>query len=121
VCLFWIISKLCAGILNSLKEINFYVLCNKRVNYVDLLQKIISGKGCTSKKFTEICFQLQSGEETVVIAFVTRTIHGQLPSELVFANSVLKKISLSSLAYGIVSVRKRVTYITKQVLTSKHE
>jgi hypothetical protein len=86
-----------------------------------LLEKIISSKECTFKKFSESCFVLQSGKERVVITFVTRTIHGQLPSELVFAHSVLNKIRLSSLVYGIVSVRKRITYITNQVLTSKHE
>jgi hypothetical protein len=80
-----------AGILNSVKKINFYVLCNKSANYVDLLEKIISGKECTSKKFTENCFELQSDEETVIITFVTRTMHGQLTSELVIAHSVLKK------------------------------
>jgi hypothetical protein len=57
----------------------------------------------------------------VVITFVTRTMHAQLPSELVFAHTVLNKIRLFSLVYAIVSVRKRVTYITNQVLTSKHE
>jgi hypothetical protein len=36
-------------------------------------------------------------------------------------HTVCLKIRLSSLVYGIVSVRKRVTYITNQVLTSKHE
>jgi hypothetical protein len=99
-----------AGILNSVKEINLYVLCNKRVNYIDLLEEIISGKECTFKKFTKICFELQSGKETVLIAFVSRTIHGQLPSKLVFAYSVLNKIHLSSSFYGIVSVRKRVSW-----------
>jgi hypothetical protein len=118
---FGLYTSYVTGILNSLKQINFYVLCNKRLNYVDLLERIISGKECTTEKFTEICFQLQSDEERVLITFVTRTIHGQLPSELVFAHSVLNKIGLSSLVYGIVSVRKRVTYITNQVLTSKHE
>jgi hypothetical protein len=35
-------------------------------------------------------------------------------------HSVLRKIRMSSLAYGIVSVNKRVTYITNEVLTSRH-
>jgi hypothetical protein len=91
-----------AGILNSVEEINFYVLCNKRVNYVDLHEKIISGKKCTFKKFPEDCFELQYGKETVLIEFVTGTMHAELPSELVFAHSVQNKIRLSSLVYGIV-------------------
>jgi len=40
-----------------------------------------------------------------------------LPSELIFVQSVLKKIQLSSLSYGIVYINKRD--ITNEVLTSK--
>jgi len=44
-----------------------------------------------------------------------------LPSELEFAQSVLRIMCLSSLAHGIVCINKRVTYITNEVLTSRHD
>jgi hypothetical protein len=45
----------------------------------------------------------------------------KLPSGLTFAYALLNKIRLSSLAYGIVSVHSRVTYVTNKVLTTKHD
>ena len=66
-------------------------------------------------------FQLSSGCDTVAISFEARLIHGQLPSELTFAQSVLKTMRLSSLVYGVVCINKRLTYITNDVLTSRHE
>ena len=42
-------------------------------------------------------------------------------SELIFAQSVLKNIQLSSLVYGVVCIKKRLTYITNETLTSRHE
>ena len=48
------------------------------------------------------------------------SVHEKLPSELTYAYSVLSKIRLSSLAYVIVSVNNPVTYITNEVLTSRH-
>jgi len=44
----------------------------------------------------------------------------RLPSELIFAQCVLKT-RLSSLTYGIVRINKRVAFITNQVLTSKYD
>jgi hypothetical protein len=58
---------------------------------------------------------------TVLLSFDEKLIHGHLPSGLVFAQSVLRKLRLSSLAYGIVCLNKSLTYITNVVLTSKHE
>jgi hypothetical protein len=100
-----------AGISNSVKQIHFYVLCNEKLNYADYIEKCISGKECTIsfKLHTGDYFRLSYGEETIVITFEARQIHGKLPSELTFAYGVLNKIRLSSLAYGIVSVHKWVT------------
>ena len=67
---------------------------------------------------TEHRFQLTFGGETVKIYIEARQLP-ELPSELIFAQSVLKEIQLSSLAYGIVCINKHVTYITNKVLTSK--
>jgi len=33
-----------AGILNSVKEIHFYVLCRENLNYADYIEKCIAGK-----------------------------------------------------------------------------
>ena len=33
-----------AGILNSVKQINFYVLCNKHINYAEHIEKFIAGR-----------------------------------------------------------------------------
>jgi hypothetical protein len=72
------------------------------------------------KLVTEHHFQLSFGGETVTISFEARQF-SKLPSELVFAQSASKSLRLSSLSYGILCINKRVTYITNQVLTSKHE
>jgi len=65
-------------------------------------------------------FQLSSSSQTIALSFEARQFP-KLPSELIFAQSVLKKICLSSLAFGIVCIKKRVTYITNKVLTSWHD
>jgi hypothetical protein len=46
---------------------------------------------------------------------------GKIPSGPTFAYSVINKICLSCVAYGIVSIHNRMTYVTNEVLTSKHE
>jgi hypothetical protein len=48
-------------------------------------------------------------------------VHTEFPSTLTLAYSVLTKVRISSLAYGIVSLNKRVTFITIEVLTSRHD
>jgi len=65
-------------------------------------------------------FKLSSSNETIVLSFEGRQFP-KLPSELDFAQSVPKRMRLSSLAYGIVCINKRVTYITNEVLTSRHD
>ena len=111
-----------ACILNSVKEIHFYILWNKRINYAYYIQKCIAEKECslTYKTHTGYYFHLFSGSETNVLSFKARQFP-KLPSELIFARSMLKIMLLSSLVYGIVCINKRVTYITNQVLTSKHD
>ena len=107
-------------------EIHFYVLCCETFNYADYVEKCIADKESTFKfptnydfkAVTEHHFQLTFGGETVTISFETRQFP-KLPSEQIFGQNVLK-IKLSSLAFGIVCINKRVTYITNEVLTSKH-
>jgi hypothetical protein len=76
---------------------------------------------CTFKLLVENRFLLRSGCCTVLISFEARLIHGRLPPGLIFAQSALRKMRLSSLAYGVVCIKKRLTYTTNDVLTSRHE
>jgi len=80
-----------AGILNSIKEISFYVLCNKRLGCASYLEKYFAGKECTYKLRTDKYFVLTFGNEEVVISLQSRFFGGKLPSELIFAQSVFKK------------------------------
>jgi len=79
-----------AGILNSVKQIDFYVLWNKRrLRCSSYLEKCVAGKECTFKLSTDNYFVLTSGEEEV-IEIHSRFFGGKLMSELIFAQSVLK-------------------------------
>ena len=73
------------------------------------------------KAHTECYLNLSSGDETIAVSFKIKIIHGRLPSSPIFSQCVLKEICLEILADGIVSINKRVTYITNEVLTSKHD
>ena len=115
-----------AGILNTVKDIHFYILCEENLNYVKYITKCLARKNSTVKlsKIHLTCvweeyFQLTFGDDTVTIWFEARQFQN-LPPELIFSESVLAKIQLCSLAYGIVNFNKHVTYITNEVLTSRH-
>jgi hypothetical protein len=61
-----------AGILNSVKEFNFYVLCNKRrLRCANYLEKCISIAQCSIsfKSHRDKYFVLTFGEEKFVIIF----------------------------------------------------
>ena len=74
----------------------------------------------TYKAHTENHFKLSSSNEKIALSFEAR--HSpKLPSELLYAQIVLKGMRLSSLPYGIFCINKRVTYITNEVLTSMHD
>ena len=111
-----------AGSLNSVKEILFYVLCSEKLNNADYIEKSIAGKehSVTYKPHRRDEFLLSSSGEAIALSFKVRQFPKQ-PSELIFAHSLLKKIYLSSLAFGIVCINKRVKYITNEVLTSRHD
>ena len=85
--------------------------CYEQLNYEVHIKKCIASKDCciSYKAHTECYFKLSSGGKTIAIKFETRIIHERLPSSLIFSQGVLKKIGLSSLAYGIVGINKRVT------------
>jgi hypothetical protein len=108
-----------AGILNSVKEINFYVLCNKRINYGKHIRTCIAGKECTFKLLARNSFLLTSGCDKVLLSFEARHTWTS-PVWTDICPKCVKENALSSLAYGIVCLNKRLTYITNDVLTSKH-
>ena len=118
-----------AGILNSVPKIHFFVLhIEEQINYTDYVEKCIVGKECTftrptqykCKLFTEHLFQLTLGDDSVTIAIIAHKFQ-RLLSELIFTQCVLQTMRLSVLTYGIVLINKRVTCITNEVLTSKHD
>jgi len=111
-----------AGILTSVKEIHFYVLCSEKLNYADYIKKCMAGKelSVNYKPHRRDQFRLSCSSEIIALSFQAKQFP-ELPSELMFAQSLLKKICLSSLAFGIVCINKRVTYITNEELTSKHD
>jgi len=116
-----------AGILNTVKDIHFYILCEENLNYVKYITKCLARKNSTVKlsKIHLTCvweeyFQLTLDDETVIISFEARQFPN-LQSELIFEENVLAKIQLSSLTYGIVNINKHITYITNEVLTSRHD
>jgi len=55
------------GILNSVKEIHFYVLCSEKLNYADYIEKCIAGKerSVTYKPRRRDEFLLSSSGETI--------------------------------------------------------
>jgi len=117
-----------AGILNTVKDIHFYILCEENLNYAKYITKCLARKNYTVKLLSKIhlrCvweehFQLTVDGEKVTTSFEARQFPN-VPSELIFAENVLAKIQLSSLTYGIVNINKRITYITNEVLTSIHD
>ena len=90
-----------AGILKFVEVIHFYVLCNEKLNYANYVEKCIADRECIltylpELKLTFVREQKFDGE-TITISFEARQFPN-LPSELVFAESILIKIELSSLA-----------------------
>ena len=119
---FGLYASYAAGILNWVEKIHLYLVCSEQLNYENYIKKYTAGQECciSYKVHTGCYFKLSSGGK-IIASFETSIIHGLLPSSLIFAQNVLNKINFSSLAYGIVSITKRVTYITNEVLTLKHD
>jgi len=85
-----------AGFLNSARRIHFFVLCNDEINYKNYIEKCIGDKeySVCYKSHTGHYFQLSYQSETIFISFEER-LFPKLPSEIIFAQSVLKKFSKS--------------------------
>ena len=86
-------------------------MCCENLSYADYVEIYIASMEYTViyKTHTGDYFELPSSNEKIVLSFEARQFQ-KLPSELEFAQSVLKRMRLSSLAYGIVCINKRVTY-----------
>jgi len=97
-------------------------MCSPKLNYTDCIEKCIAGKvySVIYKPHRRDEFLLSSSSETIALSFEARQIL-QLPSELIFEKIILKKICLSLLAFGIVCINIVVTYITNEVITSRHD
>jgi len=87
-----------AEILHTVKEIRFYMLCNKRCHYTQYIEMCIAGKECaiTFRRLSQIYFdaypdeqhfKLLYGGKTVSVSIQTR-LFPELPSELVFAECI---------------------------------
>jgi hypothetical protein len=109
-----------ADILTSVKSIDFYVVCSEKLNYAHYIQQRVEGINYTIND-TGNNFLISYHSEIIYISFETRIVHIEFPSTLSFAYNVLTKMRISSLAYGIVSFNKRVTFITSEVPTSRHD
>ena len=94
--LFGLCPNYVAGILNSVEDIRFYVLCSGKLNYADYIDKRIAGKACIfrllsvlySTLITEQYFQVIFSDDTIKIWFETRQFLIQ-PSDLIFVESIL--------------------------------
>jgi hypothetical protein len=115
----WALSKLCCGNLELFKRNQFLCAVQWTYKLRRHIRTCIAEKECTFKLLAKNSFLLTFGCDTVLLSFEAILIH--LPSGLIFAQSVLRKMRFSSLAYGIVCINKRLTYITNDVLTSKQE
>jgi hypothetical protein len=62
-----------------------------------------------------------SSGETVILKFEIRILEGKLPSVLTFTYDLIRNSHLSTIAYAIVCVNSRITFVTNEVLASKHD
>jgi len=76
------------GILNSVKEIHFYVLDSEKLNYANYVEKCIACKeySVTYKPHRRDEFRLSSSSETIALSLEARQFP-KIPSELIFAQS----------------------------------
>jgi hypothetical protein len=103
--MFWTVPELRIGILNSVEKVQFYVLCNKHLDYTliilkSLLQNEKYHFHC--KAITGNYYLVSWGSEEIAVSFEERILHEKLPSELTFGQAVLKK------SFIISNLRNRV-------------
>jgi len=83
-----------AGILNSARRTNLFVLCNEELNYENYIVKCYGDNGFSVcyKSHIGYYFELSYQSETIFISFEVK-LFPKLPSEIIFAQRVLKKCS----------------------------
>jgi hypothetical protein len=82
-----------AGILNSAETVHSYVLYNKRPNYTDIILKsFLHNEKCRFqyKAINSNYFIVSCGGEEIGICFEERILDGNRPSELTFAQGLLR-------------------------------
>ena len=81
-----------SGIQSYVKEIHFYVISTKKLHYCEYIEKCIAGNKCSISytKHADCYFHLFYGGNTIALSFTARQFR-KLPSELIFAQSVLKE------------------------------
>ena len=80
MCCFGLYPSYAAGILNTVKDIHFYILCEENLNYAKYITKRLARKNYTVKLLSKIhltCvweehFKLTLDDETVTISFEAR-------------------------------------------------
>ena len=98
------------------------MVCSEQLNYENFIKKFIAGQDCciSYKAHTGCYFKLSPGGENISVFWNKTNIQTATVQPHICARCI-KKIRLSSLTYKIVNINKRVTYITNEVLTSKHD
>jgi hypothetical protein len=90
------------------------------LNYGLYIRQCVEGKNYTISD-TGNNLLITYDKEIIFISFETRIVHTQLPSALTLPYNILTKMRIASLAYGIVSINRRVTFVTSEVLTARHD
>ena len=95
------------------------MLYSEKLNYADYVEKVLPTKSVVLLiRHTGDNFGLSSSSAIIASSFEARQFV-KLPSDLILVQSVLKRMPLLPLAYGIVSAS--VGHITNQVLTLKQD
>jgi hypothetical protein len=72
-CVFGLFPPYVAGILNSVSNINSYVLYSEKLNYLDYIKQCKAEKECTISRGGDI-FQLKYNGDIICILFETRIV-----------------------------------------------
>jgi hypothetical protein len=113
---FGIFPSYTAGLLKSVKCIHFYVVCNEKPDYGFYIRRCVE---CKNYAIIDARTNLliTCDNEIIFVSFEKRIVLTELPSALTL-NYVLNKMRIASLAYRIVCVNRRVTFIRSEVLTA---
>jgi hypothetical protein len=95
---FGLYTNYTAGILKSVKCINFYVVCTEKLNYGHYIKQCVEGKNYA---FSDAGNNLliSYDNEFIFVSFETRIVHAELPSTLTLAYNVLNKSQGSDILF----------------------